>query len=57
MNNYKRQYRELAPETKKKISNSNKNKPKSDLVKQKISQGMLKYWASVPHRPENNNDV
>ena len=57
MNNYKRQYRELTPETKKKISNSNKNKPKSDMVKQKISQGMLKYWASVPHRPENNNDV
>ena len=57
MNKYKRQYRELAPETKKKISNSNKNKPKSDMVKQKISQGMLKYWASVPHRPENNNDV
>ena len=57
MNNYKRQYRELTQETKKKISNSNKNKPKSDMVKQKISQGMLKYWASVPHRPENNNDV
>lgn len=57
MNDYKRQYRELDPETKQKISNSSKNKPKPEWVKKRISQGMLKYWEGVPHRPENNNDV
>ena len=56
MNEYKRQYRELEQETKQKISDSNRNKPKSDEHRKHISQGMLKYWESVPHRP-NNNEV
>ena len=57
MNDYKRQYRELDQETKQKISDSSRNKPKSEEHKKRISQGMLKYWEGVPHRPEENNDV
>ena len=53
---YKRQYRELSDETKEKISKSNRNKPKSEEHKLRISQGMEKYWQTVPHRP-NNNEV
>lgn len=57
MNDYKRQYRELDPETKQKISDSSRNKPKSDEHKKHISQGMIKYWETVPHRPDDNNEV
>ena len=51
---YKRQYRELSDETKEKISISNRTKPKSEEHKLRISQGMEKYWQTVPHRPDNN---
>ena len=57
MNKYKRQYRELDDETKKKISASSKNKPKSEAHKRHISQAMEEYWQSVPHRPEETEDV
>ena len=40
MKDYKRQYRQLDDETKQKISNSSRNRPKSDQHKQRISQGM-----------------
>lgn len=48
---HKRQYRELDQEIKDKISQSSKNKPKSFQHRQHISQGMTKYWQSVPSRP------
>ncbi len=54
MEKYKRQYREIDNETKQKISVSSKNKPKSETHKQHISQGMLDYWQTVPHRPDND---
>lgn len=57
MKEYKRQFRELDQETKQKISDSSRNKPKSDEHKKHISQGMIKYWETVPHRPEDNNEV
>ena len=38
-------------ETKKKISASSRNKPKSEAHKQHISQAMTKYWETIPHRP------
>ncbi len=57
MSEYKRQYRELDDETKRKISNSSKNKPKSAEHKMHISQAMTEYWRTVPHRPCENNDV
>lgn len=56
MNNYKRQYREIDDETKQKISFSSRNKPKSEQHKQHISQAMVDYWQTVPHRPEDNNN-
>ena len=47
MNDYKRQYRELDQETKQKISDSSRNKPKSEEQTKRISQGMLKYWEGI----------
>ena len=44
MKEYKRQYRQLDDETKQKISNSSRNRPKSDQHKLRISQGMKDYW-------------
>lgn len=52
MKEYKRQYRELEDATKQKISQSSRNKPKSEQHKQHISQGMIDYWQTVPHRPD-----
>ncbi len=56
MKEYKRQYRELSNETKQKISNSSRNRPKSDQHKQHISQGMKDYWQNVPNRPDDTNN-
>ena len=56
MKEYKRQYRELSDETKQKISNSSRNRPKSDQHKQHISQGMKDYWRNVPNRPDDTNN-
>ena len=56
---YKRQYRDLPDEVKQKISASTKGRAKSYDHKQHISQGMKKYWSSVPSRDRNqkNNEV
>ena len=51
MSEYKRQFRELEPETKQKISQANKGRKKSEIHKQHISQGMLNYWKDVPSKP------
>ena len=51
MNKYKRQYRELDDETKKKIAARQRGRMKSELHKQHISQAMEEYWQTVPHRP------
>ena len=56
MSNYKRQYRELDDETKMKISASSRGRHKSEQHKQHISQAMLDYWATVPHRPDDNDN-
>ena len=57
MKEYKRQYRELSDETKQKISNSSRNRPKSSEHIERIRQGMQKYWSQVEHRPDENNEV
>lgn len=56
---YKRQYRDLPDEVKQKISASTKGRAKSYDHKLHISQGMKKYWSSVPSKPQSheNNDV
>lgn len=56
MTDYKRKYRELDDEVKKKISASTKGRRKSFWHRQHIQQAMLDYWQTVPHRPENNTD-
>ena len=56
MNNYKRQYRQIDDETKLKISLTSRNKPKSELHKQHISQGMEEYWRTVTNRPDDNDN-
>jgi len=56
MTEYKRQYRELSDETKRKLSQSAIGRKKPEWVKNLIRQGMLAYWDTVPHRPENNDD-
>ena len=53
---YKRQYRQLDDEIKQKISNSSRNRPKSDQHKQHISRGMKDYWQNVPNRPDDTNN-
>ena len=57
MKEYKRQYRELSDETKQKISNSSRNRPKSDQHKQCISQGMKDYWQNVPDKPNSDTPL
>ena len=59
MKEYKRQYRELDDETKEKIAASQRGRTKSESHRQHISQAMEKYWQTVPHRPnaDENNDV
>ena len=51
MKQYKRQWRELSDEHKKKISQATANKPKSYTHRLHISQAMKDYWREVPHKP------
>ena len=41
----------MSDETKEKISAANRNRPKSESHRQRISQSMKKYWEQIPHRP------
>lgn len=50
--NYKRQYRQLSDETKKKIQASSTGKPKTAMHRQHISQAMREYWQGVPNKPQ-----
>ena len=55
MNNnqpYKCQYRQLDDATKQKISACSRNKPKSDITKERILQSMLHFWETVPNRED-----
>lgn len=51
-NTYKRQYRELSDETKKKIHAASVGRRKTALHRQHISQAMREYWKGVPNRPQ-----
>lgn len=52
MEQKKRQFRELSDETKEKISNSTRGRAKSAQHKENISQGMIKYWETIPNKPQ-----
>ena len=58
MNNQKRIYRNVDDTTKAKIAQKMRNRGKSETHKQKISNAMKSYWATIPYRPDqtNNND-
>lgn len=53
MENKKRVYRELSDETKAKISNSSKGKPKSASHCIHISNSLRDYWKKISHKPKN----
>lgn len=53
-----REYRELSPETRQKISqNQNLHKPRPNDVRNKISVGMRNYWKGVPNRPKTGGEM
>ena len=52
MSTYKRKYRELDDDVKKRISQSCKNLKKSALHKQRLSQSLKNYWEGVKSRDE-----
>lgn len=56
MNTGKRQYRQLDDVVKQKISQAMKNKSKTETHREAISNGLKKYWETVPNRPTENND-
>ena len=57
MNTNKRKYRELAPETKQKISQAMKGKSKSFTHREAISNGLKDYWKTIPNKPTTENKV
>ena len=52
MSTYKRKYRELDDDVKKRISQSCKNLKKCSLHKQRLSQSLKKYWSGVRSRKD-----
>ena len=52
----KRQYRDLRDDTKKRIAQSLRGRTFSDSHKQAISDAMRQYWATIPYRPNENNE-
>jgi len=55
--NKKRKYRQLDDATKQKISQSLRGRAKSDTHVQAISNGLKKYWNTIPLKPLNNNEI
>ncbi len=47
----KRQFRQASLQTRTKMSQAQKGKPKSETHKQRISQSMIDYWRNVPNQP------
>lgn len=52
----KREFRNLRDDTKMRISQSLKGRSFSDSHKQAISDAMRQYWATIPYRPNDNNE-
>ncbi len=54
---FKRQYREPSVETRNKISATlrGKNIQRSEQTKQKISDGLKKYWSQIPSANQRND--
>ena len=52
----KRTYRELNDDTKQRISQALKGRGLTDSHKESISNGMRAYWATIPNKPNENNE-
>ena len=53
----KRTNRKLSDSTKQKIANSLKGRKKAESHKQAISNGMVRYWESIPVKSDENNST
>lgn len=51
-----RKFRELNADTKQRICQALKGRGLTDNHKQAISDGMKAYWATIPNRPNENNE-
>ena len=49
-------FRELNADTKQRISQALKGRGLTDNHKQAISDGMRAYWATIPNKPNENNE-
>lgn len=52
-----RTYRELDAATKQRISQSLKGRGKTESHREAISNGMKKYWATIPNKETKEGDV
>ncbi len=52
----KRKYRNLNVDTKERIASSLKGRSHSESHKKAISDAMKAYWATIPYRPDENNE-
>lgn len=52
----KRQFRQLNDMTKSRISQSLRGRSMSEAHKQAISDSMKAYWATIPNKPNENNE-
>ena len=52
----KRTCRELNDDTKQRISQALKGRGLTDSHKEAISNGMRAYWATIPNKPNENNE-
>ena len=52
----KRKFRELNDDTKQRISQTLKGRGLTDNHKQAISDGMRAYWATIPNKPNDENN-
>lgn len=53
----KRMYRNMSDEQKKKISTAKMGKVMPQSTRNRISQGLKRYWASIPCRPDEVNNT
>lgn len=52
-----RTYRQLNDATKQRISKKLRGRSMSDSHKEAISNGMKAYWATIPNKPQENNNT
>lgn len=52
----KRQYRNMSPEQKQKLSIAHQGKKHPEYVKQRIAQSMQNYWKNLSYAPTTNNN-